>query len=103
MPVMAAVLLSVVLVVVLLLLNNVAEIAAETPADDDDDDDNGYSQLFLEIKVPVLGCLCPHDSFGVDLLTGEFQSPRHPNNYCDNLDCSYEVPSLFSFIILRAA
>uniref|UniRef100_A0A183UV67 CUB domain-containing protein n=1 Tax=Toxocara canis TaxID=6265 RepID=A0A183UV67_TOXCA len=36
-------------------------------------------------------CECRNANFGMDVSSGELKSPGYPTNYCNNLDCKYEV------------
>uniref|UniRef100_A0A914WV49 CUB domain-containing protein n=1 Tax=Plectus sambesii TaxID=2011161 RepID=A0A914WV49_9BILA len=72
----------------LLLLLLIHGALSEQSADLDDFDD-------------AIECSCNAASFGPDMMQGELKSPLHPNNYCDNNDCTYEIePSPSTAIML---
>ncbi|EFO26503.2 hypothetical protein LOAG_01989 [Loa loa] len=39
-------------------------------------------------------CKCRSANFGVDVLAGELKSPGYPINYCNNLNCKYEIDAV---------
>lgn len=44
-------------------------------------------------------CECSPENFDADLSSGIFKSPMFPTNYCDDLDCVYEIEPKRGFAI----